>query len=92
MVLVPCPPPQGAGDREKRKVNSSYRCYMGAAIFGRRRTFQHRVLRLVGLQPEEMMFACDWLAPQGKSRDEGELGARRLPVRVAAGVWKRLIL
>lgn len=65
---------------------------MGAAILARHGTFQHRVLPLVGLQPEEMILARDWLAPQGWSCGVREQVARRLRARVAAGIWKRLIL
>lgn len=76
----------------KGQVNSRYRYYMGAAIFGRHWTFQHWVLRLVELQPEEMILARDWLAPQGTSHGEGARVARRLPDKVAAGIWNRLKL
>ena len=42
---------------------------------------------MAGLQPEEMIFARDWLALQGRTRGDGELVARRFQARVAAGSW-----
>lgn len=53
MVVVPRLPPQGPGDREKTKGQRLLPADMGAAIFGRHGTCQHRVLRLADLQSEE---------------------------------------
>lgn len=94
IVFVSSLPPQGPGDREEkqRSTTATGSTWAQPSLLVTA-PFNTEYSHWSDCRPEEMIFARDWLAPQGTSRGGGgERVERRLRAGVAVGIWKRLFL